>query len=169
MIMSFIMRDEEGNKPMPTLYLICGLPGSGKTSMARKIEQERSALRLSPDEWMEPLYGANTKNFDPYRSPVEAVQWSVAERVLRLGLDVVLEYGFWSKRERLEYRLRGENAGASVKLLFLDIPFEELWRRLEARNADLPPGTLPVSRSELETWSSWFERPTSEELGGTHA
>jgi len=32
---------------MATLFLMCGLPGSGKTPLARRIERERDALRLS--------------------------------------------------------------------------------------------------------------------------
>jgi AAA domain len=44
--------------PMPpTLYLLVGLPGSGKTTLARQLETERYALRLTPDEWMMPLFG----------------------------------------------------------------------------------------------------------------
>jgi hypothetical protein len=35
---------------MATLHLMCGLPGSGKTTLAERIERESNALRLSP-EW----------------------------------------------------------------------------------------------------------------------
>ena len=33
-----------------------GLPGAGKTTRARAIESEERALRLTPDEWMIPLF-----------------------------------------------------------------------------------------------------------------
>jgi predicted kinase len=39
----------------PTLVVICGLPGSGKTTHARCLEQEMPALRFCPDEWMQAL------------------------------------------------------------------------------------------------------------------
>jgi len=151
---------------MATLFLICGLPGSGKTTLARKIEAERSALRLSPDEWMTPLFGADLdpSKLEAARAPVEAVQWSVASRALTLGMDVVLEYGFWSRREREEYRSRTESLGARVQLCFLDVPLEKLWKRLEKRNADLPLGSFLVEKNQLELWWSWFEKPTAEEL-----
>jgi len=41
---------------MSTLYLTCGLPGSGKTSLARILEREAPALRLTGDDWMHRLY-----------------------------------------------------------------------------------------------------------------
>lgn len=41
---------------MTTLTLLCGLPGSGKTTYARRLE-ERGTLRLSSDDWMVPLFG----------------------------------------------------------------------------------------------------------------
>ena len=42
---------------MATLHLMVGLPCSGKTTLARKLEHERSALRLTPDEWQLRLFG----------------------------------------------------------------------------------------------------------------
>ena len=35
---------------MATLHLMVGLPCSGKTTLAKKLEVERAALRLTPDE-----------------------------------------------------------------------------------------------------------------------
>ena len=41
----------------PTLHLTVGLPGVGKTTLARKIAHEDNAVRFTPDEWMIPLFG----------------------------------------------------------------------------------------------------------------
>ncbi|MGZ4496719.1 MAG: AAA family ATPase, partial [Nocardioides sp.] len=41
----------------PTLHLPVGLPGSGKTTLARRLESERHALRLTKDEWVKALFG----------------------------------------------------------------------------------------------------------------
>ena len=41
----------------PTLFLTVGLPSTGKTTAARRIETEHHALRLTKDEWVKALYG----------------------------------------------------------------------------------------------------------------
>ena len=69
--------------PMPILHLICGLPGSGKTTLARQLENQGKGLRLSPDEWM------STLGFQLYdeggRARVEQLQWRLAQRLLAAG------------------------------------------------------------------------------------
>lgn len=147
---------------MTTLHLCVGLPGAGKTTLARELEVRHSALRLTPDEWMHPLFGAGES--EGKRAVLEHdLLWSVAKRVLTLGVDVVLDFGLWSREERDMYRARGKELGVNVLLYVLDPPMDELWRRLELRNANLPPHTFPVTREELDLWSTWFERPTPDE------
>lgn len=151
---------------MATLFLMCGLPGSGKTTLARQLEGERDALRLTPDEWIERLFGTGLTlpTLDWCRDPVETVQWMVAERALSLGVNVVLDFGFWSRGEREEFRTRATALGARTEVHFLDVPRAVLAARLAARNADLPPYTFPVTEAQLDLWWSLFEPPTPDEL-----
>src|SRR5438105_13613634 len=118
---------------MPILHLICGLPGSGKTTFARRLERDLSALRLAPDEWMARIVGDGYD--DAKRAAVEAVQWEIAARALTLGVDVILENGFWTRADRDDFRARASAVGARCKLHFLDVGRDELVRRLADRNA----------------------------------
>jgi len=151
---------------LATLYLICGLPGSGKTTLAKQIEQDHAALRFAPDEWIMRLLpeGWDSAELDRLRTPVESIQWDTALRALKLGISVVLEWGFWSHEERAHYRELAYQVGARVETLYLEVPLEELWARLKRRNANLPPGTFVVSKAELEFWWTLLEPPSPEEL-----
>lgn len=151
----------------PTLYLTCGLPGSGKTTLARKLEQDACALRLSADEWLHALHPEITTvegETGSLRPRVEHLQWAVAERALTLGCNVVVDWGVWSREERDFYRGRARETGARVVLCLLEPPLEELWNRLSQRNADRPFGAFEISKEELLRWSELFERPTADEL-----
>jgi hypothetical protein len=151
---------------MATLFLICGLPGSGKTTLAKQLEHTHNALRLCPDEWISEIMADpnDAAKLDRLRSPVESIQWDVAKRALVLGVNVVLEFGFWSHEERSDFRSEAESLGVQVELHYLNVELEELWRRLSKRNANLPPGTFLVSREDLELWAKSFEPPTEDEL-----
>jgi predicted kinase len=152
---------------MNTLYLTCGLPGSGKTTIAKLIEQQTFALRLTGDEWMHRLYpGISTPDAEmgPNRSRVESLQWQIALRALTLGCTVVVDWGVWSKAERDTCRIKARATGAQVILCLLDPPFEELWKRLAKRNAQLPESTFSILREDLLKWQKLFERPNSVEL-----
>lgn len=147
---------------MSTLHLICGLPGSGKSTLAKRLEIEQSALRLATDEWMTRLV------IDGYdeekRFVVEAVQWEIAARVLSLGVNVILEFGFWPRSEREDFRSRAAALGSETMLHFLDVPRNELLRRLELRNASLPPDAFHVDFAQFDLWHDRFEPPTPDEL-----
>src|SRR5215468_3801250 len=124
---------------MAVMVLIVGLPGAGKTTWARRLEAERAALRLTPDVWMESLFGTN--EVDGRRWVLESeMLWGVAARVLTLGVDVILDYGCWSEEERDLFRTRAQELGALAEIVVLDLPFDVLWERIDARNGDLPAG-----------------------------
>ena len=157
--------NERHRHEQATLYMMVGLPGSGKTARAREIEAEHIALRLTPDEWILALYGddLDRPQRDAVRDRVEALQWQVARRALAVGCNVILDWGFWSQAERTEYRRQAEALGARVRVVFLDAATDELWSRISQRD-ESTEGTLQITRSELERWSTMFEPPTEEEL-----
>ena len=149
---------------MPTLHIICGMPGSGKTTLAMRLEREEPALRLSPDEWMSRIVRDGYD--DERRAAIHDVQYDIARRVLQLGVSVVLETGFWARNERDAMRTLAREAGAGFRLHYLDVPLDELKRRLAARNSALPPDTFPVDPDVLDDWIRQFEAPTPDELAG---
>jgi predicted kinase len=103
----------------PTMYVMVGLPGAGKTVRARHLEAERRALRLTPDEWMIPLFGES--GGDGKRDVLEGRFVWLAIRVLRLGINVILDFGVWGKDERSALRALAAEAGADCELVDLAV------------------------------------------------
>ena len=144
------------------LLLMCGLPAAGKTTLAMQLAADRSALRLTQDEWLIALgsspWDAST------REKVDRELWRLAQEVLRLGLSVVLDFGLWARIERDEFRTAARRLGVGVELHYLDVPTDELWRRIHARNAAPPWDGFPISRSHLDEWAALFQAPDAAEL-----
>jgi predicted kinase len=142
--------------------LLCGLPGSGKTTVSRRLADELGAMRMCPDEWMHAL---EVDLWDqPARGRIEALQWTIAHRLVALGGTVIVEWGLWTRGERDTLREQVHAIGGEVELRYLDVPVDELWRRIAARNARPGPAWAVIDRPSLLAWSAAFEAPTPEEL-----
>jgi len=122
---------------MTRLILMCGLPGAGKTTQARRLAATLPAIRLCPDEW---LTGLGLSIFDiPARDRTEQMLWQHAQHLLRLGQDGILENGFWGRTERDTARALGT-------------PLDVLKHR------DL------LTAAQSDDWAALFEPPDAAEL-----
>lgn len=148
------------------LLLTCGLPGAGKTALAKQLAADRRALRLTQDEW---LIALGSSPWDArMREKLDHELWRLAQDVLRLGLSVVLDFGLWARSERDEMRSvarsLGVGVGVGVELHYLDVPTDELWRRIQARNIEPPWKSYPIRRAHLDEWIALFHAPDAGEL-----
>jgi predicted kinase len=144
------------------LILTCGLPGAGKTTLASQLAADRSAVRLTKDEWLGAL--GSTPWDQPTREKVEHELWRLAQEILRLGLSVVLDFGLWARIERDQMRGVARGLGVGVELHYLHTPTDELWRRIEARNSEPPWDSYPIRRADFDGWLRVFQAPDPAEL-----
>ena len=142
----------------PTLVVICGLPGSGKTTHARRLEHDLPGVRFCPDEWMQSL-GIDLRN-EEARERVEQFQWTMAKRLLSLGQSVLIEWGTWGRSERDRLREEARALGARVELHYLTAPLDVLFERVQRRAME----DAPITREEMERWATLIQVPTEEEM-----
>jgi predicted kinase len=143
---------------MATAHLIHGFLGAGKTTFARQLERELPAIRFSQDAWMAHLYGNDPPpdEFPIFFRRISELIAGLWPRCLELGVDVILDLNFWSRKERDETRATASALGASTTLYSLACTDEEAWRRVERRNHKLN-GDLFISRETFEALKARFE------------
>lgn len=148
----------------PTLFLTVGLPGTGKTTEARRIEVENRALRLTKDEWVKALYGAAHPS--SASDVIEGRLIEIGLRALELGVDVVIDFGLWGRDERSALRAAAAAVGAKVQIRYFEVSPAEQRRRLDQRQAQEPHTTWHMSDAELAEWAAIISVPTAGELDG---
>ena len=141
----------------PRLFVVCGLPGSGKTTRSKYLENRFGAVRFCPDEWLTDL-GLDVYD-EASRAKIEALQWKLTQTLLARGVSVIIEWGTWGRAERDALRLGARALGAGVELHFLSAPVDVLYQRVQQRGMECPP----IERKDILRWAEAFEEPTAEE------
>lgn len=149
---------------MAKLHVLCGLPGSGKSTFAQRLVRERSAVRFANDDWMLALFGRNPpeERFREVFAKIEMLQWGLAAELLRRGLDVIWDYGVWSRSDRADLYRRCTEAGAGFVLYEIVCGFETAVRRVTGRSSICGDHFI-IDRGAMEQFRARFEAPSPEE------
>ncbi len=148
------------------LHIICGFVGAGKTTLAKKLEKQYKAIRFSTDEWMIELFnfkGDFGKKYIDSKKRSKEFIWKLSKKILLLERDVILDFGFWSKKERALFFKRAKQIGVEPILYYLDVPIEELKKRVNSRNKKLNKKTFNITKEWFNKWLPLFEEPKFSE------
>jgi predicted kinase len=157
--------------PNPTLHLVAGSTGAGKTTLAMRLAEDEGALRLSIDEWMTALFGPDQPAQIEFAwmmervNRCESVMWAVALDAASRGVSSVIDCGLTRADHRRKWADLAREAGLPVVLHHLDVPAEERWRRVQHRNEEQGATyRLEVTREMFDFVETLWEPPTAEEM-----
>jgi predicted kinase len=149
----------------PTVYIVCGFIGAGKTTFSKKLEKETGAFRITKDEWMVRIFG-NTpvkENFEKLDGNVTKLSVDFAFHLVERGIDVILDEGYWVKSQRDELKVRVENAGAKWVLYYVEIPLEEMRKRVAIRSNNPGKESFEISEEMFDSYVKFWEPPVEDE------
>ena len=153
---------------MARVYMTCGKICSGKTTYADDLRLRHKGVVLSVDEITLALFPEGVGDMhDTYVERAEAYLFEKSLELIEVGIDVILDWGFWTKVEREHARRFYKEHGVECEFHYLDVP-EGLWKqRIDKRNADITAGKVSayyVDEGLAAKFGAMFEKPERSEV-----
>ncbi len=156
---------------MPTVHLICGSIGAGKTTYAKALAKRIGCVLFSTDDWMSNLFVAEPGEQVSLKWAVDRTArcekqiWAVAEQLLALGSDVVFDVGLSTRDHRDRFRTHAAQLMVDSKLHYLDVDVSSRFERVRQRNAARSGAfAFDVTDAMFQFMENAFEPPSDDEL-----
>ena len=151
--------------PNPVLHLMTGKIASGKSTLAKNLAVEQSAILLSEDQWLSRLYPDQIKSITDYvrfaRQIREVVGLLVID-VLCAGVTVVLDFPANTPQDRQWLRGLADAAEASHCVHYIDVDDDTCRGRLHIRNRRADH-EFAATDAEFDLITSYFRAPDEDE------
>lgn len=154
---------------MAQVILLCGKICSGKSTYARELKKAQPAsVLLSCDQLMLTLFpGGAGEHHDMLAQRARQYHFDLSIELIGSGVDVILDWGFWTRSWREEARAFYAAHGVPCQLHYVDAA-PEVWRRhIEARNQAVLSGQTNayfVDDGLLAKLAARFEEPGDDEV-----
>ncbi len=157
---------------MAKVILICGKICSGKSFYTETLKKENNAAVLSCDEITLSLFDGNFGDkHDEMCERIHGYLFGKSAELLEIGVNVILEWGFWSKADRDFARNYFESRGFECELHYIDVS-DELWQKnIIKRNREVAEGKTSAYYLDdglLEKLERLFEVPDRSEIDVWH-
>ncbi len=150
------------------VIMICGKICGGKSTYAKNLRKADKAIVLSVDEIALALFGQDAgRKLDEYVAKTKMYLYQKSLEILESGIDVILDWGFWTKKERDFARHFFESRNISNEFHYIDIDDYEWNKRIEKRNQDViahKSNSYYIDMGLVQKFNSIFEKPDLSEI-----
>jgi len=148
-----------------TLFLIIGKVCSGKTTFAKGLAQDHNAVVLSCDELLLTLHSfSNNFDFDAEIGQAKKYLWELTIKLLNIGTNVILDWGFWDVKERDAINSFLSENGFPHEWHYMK-PDDDLWQeRICSRNSNTSSTEFFIDSGLLDKCNEKFNTPSIAEL-----
>jgi len=142
----------------PTIHLIHGFIGFGKTTFAKRLEKEANAIRFTHDELLHHFYGPeDSEDFYEKSEKINSFMEKMEDKLLELGQSIIIDSGAWSKKGRDKIRKKAKKFGANFILYSIDCPIETALKRTVCRTKNIPKDSMHISKEVFQELLKKFE------------
>lgn len=157
---------------MAKVIILCGRIASGKTYYTKQLKDKSGTVILSVDDLLLQLSDTCLgERHDDIAGRCEHYLYGLAEQLTGMGMDVIIDYGYWLKREREAARQFFGSRHIPMELHYFIVSEEIRIRRLEQRNRAIEEAD---DRSEKKVYlineelrqrlDMKFEEPSTDEI-----
>lgn len=156
---------------VPSIHLVCGPTGCGKTTYANALASDLRAAVFSIDDWMVTLFGPDIHSaldwvwINERADRCRRQMLTTAAQLGRVGQSSVMDIGLLRASDRQAVAYTAREQGLHVRLHSLEADREERWRRVEARNREQGETfRLTVTRAMFDGVELVWQPPSDDEL-----
>lgn len=154
---------------MKKVILICGKICSGKSYYARKLKEENNAVILSTDEATFDLINNEQGEFyNIFAEKVNLYLRKKAVEIVRAGVNVILDWGFWTEQNRREISEYLAVNNVKFEWHYVDVDNLQWQKNIAERNKKIVEGNggcdFYIDNGLLEKVQSMFEIPPKNEI-----
>ena len=149
-----------------TLIFFCGKMGAGKTTRSKQLAQNRNAVLISEDEWLESLYPGQITTFEDYlkfSSRLKPLVRSHVQNTLCTGMNVVMDFPANTVSQRKWFKTLFSEINAPHELIYMNISDEICLKQIAQRSIEQPERASFDTEEVFRQVTSFFEEPSADE------
>lgn len=148
------------------LFVLCGKMGAGKSTKAVELANDRNAVLLSEDEWLESLYPNKIQGLEDYvkySNRLKPLVKALVQNMLNTGMTVVMDFPANTTKQREWFKSIFSEVGADHKLIYLNVPNEVCLAQIAKRRIEQPQRAATDTEAMFEQVTKYFVAPSSDE------